>query len=79
MMAKAGYDPKEAVAFWNRFAALGSAGPTLLSDHPATPAREADLRARLPQAEQLYQAAAQKYGAGEQVPPAFRQMPAPKK
>jgi predicted Zn-dependent protease len=74
-MAKAGYDPEEAVKFWNRFAKLGSAGPTLLSDHPATPAREADLRGRLPEAQKLYQAAARKYGAGEQVPPAFRDMP----
>jgi predicted Zn-dependent protease len=78
-MAKAGYDPKEAVEFWNRFAQLGSSGPTLLSDHPATPAREADLRGRLPEAEQLYQAAPQKYGAGEAVPAAYRQKPAPKK
>jgi predicted Zn-dependent protease len=76
LMAKAGYDPAEAVKFWNRFAKLGDGGvPSLLSDHPATPDREKNLRDKLPQAQQLYQAAAQKSGAGEPVPPAYRQMP----
>jgi predicted Zn-dependent protease len=57
-MAKAGYDPHEAIAFWKRMAARG-AGQTssLLSDHPLDEKRIADLEAELPKAMEAYQAA----------------------
>jgi len=58
-MARAGYDPKEAVAFWQRFAAYnkqqGGGNQTFLSKflstHPLDSARIADLQKLLPQAE----------------------------
>ena len=64
-MAKAGYDPAEAVAFWERFrkATGASSTPALLSTHPATDARIAALRSALPAAQKLY-AASQKLGQG---------------
>jgi metalloendopeptidase OMA1, mitochondrial len=68
-MAKAGYDPKEAVAFWQRFAELGDGGqPNWMSTHPASGQRARELRNALPATEQLYAAAAQQYGSGEKVP-----------
>ncbi len=80
LMARAGYDPQEAVKFWDRFAKLGNGGtPGFLSDHPQSADRSANLQKHLPEAQQLYQAAPEKHGAGEQVPPAFRQMKAPAK
>jgi predicted Zn-dependent protease len=74
VMAKAGYDPQEAVRFWSRFAQLGGAGPAFFSDHPASADREAHLQKLLPGAEQWYQAAPQHYGAGEPVPAAYRRV-----
>jgi predicted Zn-dependent protease len=72
MMAKAGYDPQEAVRFWDRFSKLGGAGPAFLSDHPASADREQHLQNLLPGAQQQYQAAPHHYGAGEPVPAAYR-------
>lgn len=74
-MAKAGYDPHEAVAFWKRFSALGSSTPALLSTHPASADRAAQMAAKMPEAEKLYAAAANHYGAGEQVPAKYRTIP----
>ncbi len=55
-MAKAGYDPNEAVAFWQRFAKVtaGKAPPELLSTHPATQRRIDTLKAALPAALKAY-------------------------
>ena len=57
-MARAGYDPKEAVAFWQRFAAYNqqqggrSSGISkFLSTHPVDAVRIADLQKLLPDAE----------------------------
>ena len=57
-MARAGYDPKEAVAFWQRFAAYnqqkgGSSSfvSKFLSTHPLDAVRIADLQKLLPEAE----------------------------
>ena len=71
-MARAGYDPQEAVAFWQRFAVLGSSTPSFLSTHPASTDRAKALQARMPEALALYHAASARFGAGEPVPPAFR-------
>ncbi len=55
-MAKAGYDPAEAVAFWERFrkATGPNSSPEFLSTHPATDARIAALRSALPEAQKIY-------------------------
>lgn len=64
-MAKAGYDPAEAVAFWERFrkATGPNNSPEFLSTHPATDARIAALRKALPEAQKIY-AASQRLGQG---------------
>lgn len=60
-MARAGYDPREAVAFWQRFsaynAARGGKGPAFLSTHPLDDTRIADLQKAMPQAMAEYQRA----------------------
>jgi metalloendopeptidase OMA1, mitochondrial len=76
-MAKAGYDPEEAVAFWTRFAALGSSGPAFLSTHPQSADRAAELGKRMPKAKEQYAAAAQKYGLGAKVPAKYLTAPKP--
>lgn len=54
-MAAAGYDPREAVAFWQRMAQAGGAGaPEFLSTHPAHSTRVAELQKAMPRALQIY-------------------------
>jgi predicted Zn-dependent protease len=55
-MAMAGYDPNEAVSFWERMAAAkgGSAPPEFLSTHPSDATRIARLKERLPNAMKYY-------------------------
>lgn len=72
LMAQAGYDPAEATLFWDRFAQLSGGGPKWLSTHPPSSERAAKLRGMMGEANQLYQAAPQKHGAGEPVPAAYR-------
>lgn len=68
-MAKAGYDPAEAVQFWQRFATLGGSGqPAWLGTHPPSDQRAKDLAAKLAEANRLYAAASEKHGIGEAVP-----------
>jgi len=53
LMAKAGYDPRQAVGFWQKMMAAGGAGrqpPTFLSTHPADQQRIADLEREMPEA-----------------------------
>ena len=57
-MARAGYDPREAVAFWQRFKAYkGSGGsvPAFLSTHPTDDRRIAQLERLLPDAIKEYE------------------------
>jgi predicted Zn-dependent protease len=55
LMARAGYDPRAAVPFWERMnQAPGSRPPELLSTHPAPETRIADIKARLPEALPYY-------------------------
>jgi predicted Zn-dependent protease len=55
-MAMAGYDPREAVAFWKRMAAKGgSATPEFLSTHPVDTRRIAELEKLMPEAMKYYQ------------------------
>ena len=56
-MARAGYDPREALTFWDRFSkALSASGkpPEFLSTHPADANRIAKIKALLPAALQEY-------------------------
>ena len=55
-MAKAGYDPREAVAFWQRMAAqrVGPAPPEFLSTHPADSTRMRNLEQLIPGALEYY-------------------------
>ena len=57
LMAKAGYDPSEAVDFWGRMASMsgGQAPPEFLSTHPSHDTRISDLKALLPEAMKYYQ------------------------
>ncbi|MAF65505.1 MAG: hypothetical protein CMJ84_07590 [Planctomycetes bacterium] len=62
IMANAGYDPREAVRFWQRMAATGGGaggGPIgeFLSTHPSERTRIADIRRTLPEVLPLYEAA----------------------
>jgi metalloendopeptidase OMA1, mitochondrial len=60
-MARAGYDPREAIAFWQRFAAYNSRKggdmPEFLSTHPMDQNRIAQLQKFMPQAVAQYQRA----------------------
>jgi metalloendopeptidase OMA1, mitochondrial len=59
-MARAGFDPTEAVGFWERFQAYNrgsrAATPEFLSTHPLDDARIAQIRRFLPQALAEYEA-----------------------
>ncbi len=67
-MALAGYEPEEAVAFWQRFAAMGSQVPQFLSTHPASDERAARMHAQMAQAKALYAQAPVRHGHGASVP-----------
>ncbi len=58
-MARAGYDPREAVAFWSRMAQVtGNGPPEFLSTHPSHETRIERLQALMPEAMEVYQASA---------------------
>lgn len=70
LMARAGYDPREAPRFWSRFGqaqANGERPIEFLSTHPADERRSADLAQLLPDAMAHYEEAAMKLGRGEQI------------
>lgn len=58
-MARAGYDPNEAIAFWQRFQQYssqhGGSVPEFLSTHPLDSRRIRELQNHLPEAMALYQ------------------------
>ena len=55
LMAMAGYDPHEAVDFWQRMqTAGGEKPPELLSTHPSDERRIADLQKEIPEAMKYY-------------------------
>jgi predicted Zn-dependent protease len=59
LSARAGYDPAAGVRLWEKMiAASKGAPPEFLSTHPSGPSRIADIRAKLPKVEPLYQRAA---------------------
>ena len=69
LMAQAGYDPREAPLFWERFGGAkgGAASWEFASTHPSDERRANDLRDNLPEAMDLYEAAPQKFWKGESV------------
>jgi len=56
-MARAGYDPREAVGFWERMGEAGGGGapPEFMSTHPASNTRISQLKELMPDAVQLYE------------------------
>lgn len=55
IMAKAGYDPRAAIPFWERMASSGGADiPEFLSTHPATDNRIEAIRSNIPEAMKYY-------------------------
>ena len=66
-MAKAGYDPNEAINFWQRFSQIkGDKGPPEWSStHPADVTRMQGLRSYLSRAKYEYQNVKVKYGLGQ--------------
>ncbi|MCL2334810.1 MAG: M48 family metallopeptidase [Endomicrobia bacterium] len=54
LMARAGYDPNKAVAFWQRMSAGGSSTPEFMSTHPSDATRINDLQKYIPEAMQYY-------------------------
>jgi predicted Zn-dependent protease len=59
LMARAGYDPREAIPFWQRMnKAPGSRPPELLSTHPAPETRITNIQALIPEAMAYYRGSA---------------------
>lgn len=58
-MAKAGYDPEQAIVFWQNMtkASRGGKPPAILSTHPSDQERIERLEAELPEAEAIYRQA----------------------
>ncbi len=58
-MAKAGYDPRAAIPFWQRMAADSKGGsmPEFLSTHPASETRIQSIKQRMPEVLRYYQPA----------------------
>jgi predicted Zn-dependent protease len=56
LMARAGYDPREAVPFWERMNKTeGPRPPEFLSTHPAPESRIAAIQSHMPEALPYYQ------------------------
>jgi predicted Zn-dependent protease len=55
-MARAGYDPRESLAFWERMTQTGGAQPPeFLSTHPSHGTRIEQLKALMPRAMEEYE------------------------
>lgn len=78
-MARAGYDPRAAPAFWQRMQELarGAQPPEFLSTHPHPDRRVEELWELMDEALEAYRAADVRYGSGEPVPEPYRTRPVP--
>jgi len=66
-MARAGYDPREASKFWERFAKeSGGSPPAFLSTHPSSSSRQENLRGRVSMVMGEYDRSP-KFGTGEKL------------
>lgn len=67
IMAKAGYDPKTTIIFWNSFSQESNYGPVkeFFATHPMGEKRIEELKKLLPEAEKIYYAVPSKLGTGE--------------
>lgn len=72
LMARAGYDPREAPRFWQRFGAVkfGEKPIEFFSTHPSDQRRAADLAVLVPDAMKLYEQAPEQFALGEIINPA---------
>lgn len=68
-MARAGYDPAEAIQLWDRMSAAsgGKGPPELLSSHPSDARRKENLASWLPDANRIYSTAPEKHGIGAPI------------
>lgn len=69
LMARAGYDPREAPGLWRRMGAQGQEPPEFTSTHPASERRASDLEDLMPEALEIYEAAKVKHGSGVRLVP----------
>lgn len=56
LSAQAGYDPRAALSFWEKFGASGETPPEYLSTHPAPANRISEIKALLPKVIPMYEA-----------------------
>ncbi len=71
LMARAGYDPREALRFWQRMRAAARGKPrppAFLSTHPTDEARIAAIKRLLPEILPVYENNPHRYGLGENLP-----------
>ncbi len=61
LMAKAGYDPRAALTFWDKFGKTGQSVPEYLSTHPDPRNRIANIKRLMPQALALYEKSRKRY------------------
>lgn len=57
LMARAGFDPHQAIQLWQNMSKAGREPPAFLSDHPSSSTRIKDLEAHMPQAVAAYRQA----------------------